>query len=201
MFKAHFSKQRSRVRGAALVEFALVIPLILLLTFGILEYGRTLSELTWASNAAYHAVVLGAESSADLGPAAMNERVDSLKKGQNPDTVDLQMSPNFDIGEGTVKMALHGDVSQSGVGFANLSYTSDIVGPWFAALSSDIGDLNQFPAAPPPNDQFGCDGVKGSGVTGCVTHIAILANGAIGPDSSGGEGVGRPPGPSLGLVD
>lgn len=182
----HFPTQR----GAALVEFAIVIPVILFLCFGIVEYGRTLSELTWASNAAYHAVVLGGESTEDLGPQAMRERVTRLQLGQYSSTASLYQEASFDIGGSTVKMALDGEVATTQVGWFALNYSSDIVGPWFAAMSSSIGNLNEFPEAPDMGDEYGCDGDKGSGDWTC--YVINMAGGA---GSQQGAGIGLPGGP------
>lgn len=67
-------QRRRDERGAAVVEFALVLPVLVLFIFGIIEFGRAYSariELTAAVREGARAVALGANS-ADAQNATKN---------------------------------------------------------------------------------------------------------------------------------
>lgn len=56
-----FDRSRSRTeRGAALVEFALVLPLLLVLVFGIVDFGRAFQSSITLTNATREGARLGA---------------------------------------------------------------------------------------------------------------------------------------------
>ena len=58
--------QRQRQRGQGLVEFALILPLLLLLMVGVIEFGRLLFMYTEVSNAAREAVRYGIARGTDV---------------------------------------------------------------------------------------------------------------------------------------
>ena len=53
------ARMKSRERGVALIELALVLPLLLLLTFGVIEYGWVFTNTAELTNAARNAARLG----------------------------------------------------------------------------------------------------------------------------------------------
>lgn len=57
-------KQKSRYRGAAIVEAAVVFPLIFLLTFGVIEYGWLFLKAQQITNAARHGARIGIRADA-----------------------------------------------------------------------------------------------------------------------------------------
>ena len=61
--------------GAAMVEFAIVLPLILTFLFGIVEVGRLFSQVTWYSSLNYESVVSGSLAPAE--EAVVNTEVNS----------------------------------------------------------------------------------------------------------------------------
>ena len=106
-------KERSRERGAALVEFAIGATVFLTVMFGVVEFGRCL----WAHNALSDAARRGARyainhpsSEVDAvknvviygDPAGGTKPlVDNLKE----ENVDVKYS-NFGLGEGTVSVSI-----------------------------------------------------------------------------------------------
>jgi Flp pilus assembly protein TadG len=69
-------------RGAAVVEFALVLPLLVLFTFGIIEFGRAYSakiELTAAVREGARAAAIAKSACAD--PAKVQECVEEAVRG------------------------------------------------------------------------------------------------------------------------
>lgn len=68
-------RRDARDRGAAAVEMALVLPVLLLLVFGIIDFGRMLNAqitLTEAAREGARASVLGANPSAAVNAASTN---------------------------------------------------------------------------------------------------------------------------------
>lgn len=53
---------KKEIRGAALIEFAVVFPLLVLLLVGVYSLGRAIAQLAWLSQSSYAAVVAGGES-------------------------------------------------------------------------------------------------------------------------------------------
>lgn len=69
----------SRDRGAAAVEFALVLPILLLLVIGILEFGRAYHVQTTLSNAARDGVrVMALQDNSSAAEAQTMESAESL---------------------------------------------------------------------------------------------------------------------------
>ena len=76
-------------RGAAAVEFALVLPLLLLLVFGIVEFGRTFQVQATLSAAAREGVRVMALQD---DQAAARAAVRSATTGLSPRPTDAQIS-------------------------------------------------------------------------------------------------------------
>jgi Flp pilus assembly protein TadG len=72
MERPAFSARKGRDRGAAAVEFALVLPLLLLIVFGIIDFGRALNAQITLTEAAREGVRLAAlgDSSAEVSARA-----------------------------------------------------------------------------------------------------------------------------------
>jgi len=78
------ARNRSGDRGAAAVEFALLLPLLLLLVFGIIDFGRALNAqitLTQAAREGARLAALGQPS------ATVAARTQAAATGLNPVTV------------------------------------------------------------------------------------------------------------------
>jgi len=86
---------RADDRGAAAVEFALVLPLLLILIFGIIDFGRMLNAKITLSEAARE----GARATALLGSDAGSARARSAADGyaiNDPDIRSCPSSPGSD---------------------------------------------------------------------------------------------------------
>jgi Flp pilus assembly protein TadG len=57
--------RRARQRGIALIELAIVLPLLMLITFGVMEYGWMFTTTAEVTNAARHGARLGVRPDAD----------------------------------------------------------------------------------------------------------------------------------------
>ena len=105
-----------RERGAALIEFAMVMPILFLLVFGIIEFGRgyhTKTSLSHASREAVRVAALGTgdpvqvarDSAPNLDPGSITVTVspNPCTPG-NPVVVTLEYDHDYDIplfGSGT----------------------------------------------------------------------------------------------------
>jgi Flp pilus assembly protein TadG len=80
------SRSRATERGAAAVEFALVLPILLMLIFGIVDFGRMLSAKITITEAARE----GARAAALVGRAEGESRARAAADGLAIDRPDVQ---------------------------------------------------------------------------------------------------------------
>ena len=78
----------ARERGAAAVEFALLLPVLLLLVFGIIDFGRALNAQITLTQAAREGARLAA-----LGQPNVVSRTKAAATGLNPVTVTVTACP------------------------------------------------------------------------------------------------------------
>jgi Flp pilus assembly protein TadG len=89
------AQSRANDRGAAAVEFALVLPLLLILIFGIIDFGRLLNAKITLTEAARE----GARATALLGGDAGSERARAAADGyaiEDPAVAPCPSSPGPD---------------------------------------------------------------------------------------------------------
>jgi Flp pilus assembly protein TadG len=110
---------RQREEGAAIVEFALVAPLLVLLLFGIIQFGRVFNAKVTYTHAAREAVrvvavtgdataaeTAASNASQDLNPATLTVVIDDCSDGEATANVsapfELEIpffgNPTLDIG-------------------------------------------------------------------------------------------------------
>jgi Flp pilus assembly protein TadG len=80
---------RASDRGAAAVEFALVLPLLVILIFGIIDFGRMLNAKITLTEAARE----GARAAALVGPDAATDRVRAAADGYDLNDPDIEACP------------------------------------------------------------------------------------------------------------
>ena len=87
-------RRRKSERGAAAVEFALVLPVLILLLFGIIEFGAAYNAQILVTNAAREATrtmaVTGVEADAI---AAANDALNPIGLTVTADDIDFTVSP------------------------------------------------------------------------------------------------------------
>ncbi len=124
-------------QAQALVEFALVLPLLLLLLIAIIDFGRALFVYSEVSNAAREAVRYGAVNAADCNEIA--NRAHSLFSLAPSDSINISIfieAPNTSGGFttkgvcGTVKIA-RGDRIKVDVGTSISPFTLQMIAPLF----------------------------------------------------------------------
>jgi len=80
-------RQRSRVSGQALIEFAIVLPFLLIMALGVIEFGRYAYIGILVGNAARAGTAYGAQSlplSSDTAGITAAAQADYQNNGQNP---------------------------------------------------------------------------------------------------------------------
>jgi Flp pilus assembly protein TadG len=95
---------RSNERGQALVEFTLVVPLLVLLLFGIVEAGRIGNAYLTVTHAARHGARYGAVG-ADNGQ--ITARVADSAAALNPSSIQTNISRTGDDIRVTVAYPIH----------------------------------------------------------------------------------------------
>lgn len=117
MFGCHMTRPRTHDdRGAAAVEFALIIPVLLLLVFGIMEFARLYNEqieLTSAARAGVRSMAIGNNQGA--AAAAAIDAAPSLSPALS--TGQVSFAPGACTSGGTMKVTI--------------SYSSTMLTGWF----------------------------------------------------------------------
>jgi Flp pilus assembly protein TadG len=83
-------------RGVAAVEFALVLPVFLTVSLGIIEYGRALMAANLVTNAAREGCRIAGQagySNADVQSSVQNSLASSLKLSSGQVTVNVTITP------------------------------------------------------------------------------------------------------------
>jgi Flp pilus assembly protein TadG len=88
MSQGRLSGRIARDRGAAAVEFALVLPLLLLIVFGIIDFGRALNAQITLTQAAREGARLAA-----LGQPGVVNRTQAAATGLSPVQVTVTSCP------------------------------------------------------------------------------------------------------------
>jgi Flp pilus assembly protein TadG len=83
-------KTRERQKGQALVEFALVLPLLLLLLFGIVEFGRIFAADLMVIQSAREGARVGAVGEGDT---AIIQRVRDTAAPLDPSLLEIRITP------------------------------------------------------------------------------------------------------------
>jgi Flp pilus assembly protein TadG len=126
-----FGALRRRLAGSsanAMIEFALVLPILLLILFGVTEFGRAISTVQVLNAAAREGARIAAVTNPD--PAAVTARVNAVlgaasvtptsilvegPLGMSEQTVRVTITSDFDVLSGTVLGAFSGTINLQGV--------------------------------------------------------------------------------------
>lgn len=164
-------------QGAGLLEFAIVLPLFILILVGIAQFGRQFSEINWYSTVAYETALAGSQigDQNGYGSELMRSRYNQLydihtqngntrMKEARADNLEDYLyedgdSP-YDANARTVTLDSTGvaqSVLENGVFPISLDFNMSYVAALlFSNPSLDTGDLSEF--ANDPDCYYGCDG-------------------------------------------
>ncbi|MBX6350323.1 MAG: pilus assembly protein [Clostridia bacterium] len=120
--------------GQAVVEFALVLPVVVLLVLGIVEFGRVYGDFTILQAAAREAVRVAATGGDD---AAVVERARQAAPGLDPAALTVEIER--DAGERLVTVRLSYPVAVLKGAMARL-LGSELVLRTSAVMAYDVGD-------------------------------------------------------------
>jgi Flp pilus assembly protein TadG len=138
-FKADLRRLIRDERGVALVEFALVLPLLLVLLFGMLDFGRAfnywIDSTHLANEGARWAVVNKNPGTGTLQQFIQQQAdTDELRNGGSTSVPDpMQVCVSFPVDN---------DTGQSGVVGAPVKVTASVTYHWLPFLGEHIGVLN-----------------------------------------------------------
>ena len=107
------TRQSRRTRGQGLVEFALVLPIILLLTMTALDFGRIYLGYINVQNMARVAANFAANNAADLYDTTSTKHAETLLKYQNQIALDAAAT-NCRLPGGTAPQPTYTDVDGNG---------------------------------------------------------------------------------------
>lgn len=91
-------KREERTGGGTLIEFAIILPLLVILTLGVLSAGRLLTQVQNANQATYLAASLGAELDETILEAGVRERVRQI--------IYLHRKRVEDVGDGSINVTV-----------------------------------------------------------------------------------------------
>jgi len=143
--------------GAAMVEFAIVLPLMMLLFSGLLEIGRVLSQLNWLSQTAFSLITLHGGTPKDYAPQLVSVRFDRLKTAKLNEFSKVGLTVNYP--EPLFGDSYYRTVNEAEVVGMKLSATIrplttilgftipvsiEVTGPFLIPDKSNAGNLGQF---------------------------------------------------------
>lgn len=170
--KINSQKSSGESAGAALVEFAIVLPLMVLIFSGLLEIGRVLSELNWISQTAFNLVALHGGTPKSYAPQLMNDRFNRLKTAKINEfsRVGLTVSDPQPLFEGgSYYQHLANGTEVVGIKLAasiqplttilefSLPVNIEVTGPFLLPDTSAAGPFEEFQN---PSLLYNCDGVQ-----------------------------------------
>jgi len=161
-----FSSQKDR--GASMVEFAIFVPILVLLFIGLVEMGRLLSEYTWVAQASYQTALLGSETLPSLGQPVMEKRKQDLYQiqGKHLQSSLVMPTPSYQTGASDryVQIQMQGEMTRLLKSSYNMDLSVSSTAPLLLLNLTPPSDLNTF-----SNDvcSYDCAGVKCCGV-GCA---------------------------------
>lgn len=179
--------KNNRESGAALVELAMSIPLLVLLVSAIVEFGNIFFYMTWIYQTGFNLAVVGGgvpQDGADLQILARKQQIVAARGIEEPQTrLDLgdpqpaQGSSYFnnDPSIRTVSLSLSTIIHPLGREVASFPIDLSITGPYLLSTESVSGSLSEFAN---PSPMFDCGFNQGSGSSttcrpGCTRTFAI----------------------------
>lgn len=78
-----FHQKKKNELGASMLEFSITVGLLMLLATGTVELGRLVSQISWFSQTAYQAALVGSEYNQDLAEESARDRFRNLYALQN----------------------------------------------------------------------------------------------------------------------
>lgn len=132
MFRA--SRGAPGDRGAAAMEFALVVPILLMLVFGIVDFGFLINRASLINNAARDAARLGSLS-------ATEDEIETAAEGAL-DGLSVTVTVTCLKADGSTCTGYDADAESGGTTIVTIDYTHDMITP-VAAIFADSVDVSR----------------------------------------------------------
>jgi len=134
--KSYCRKLNKASSGAAINEFVLILPLLVLFLTGLLEFGRTLNQVAWLTSATYEAARVGANSPDTQGVQAMDGVANLYYKlrGENMAKGAGSLKGSYDPQNRTVEVVLEDRVEYL-MGSFEIPLRFALAGPHLAGLT------------------------------------------------------------------
>lgn len=109
------AKDQPRQHGGALVEFAIALPICLLVIFGVFEIGRLLAQYSWVQQTSYNSAFLGSGFTLTSPQTDPNYVAATLYNKSNIVAKNaMQQSPSIDVNNTTsssISVRIDGDLN------------------------------------------------------------------------------------------
>lgn len=163
--------------GAALVELAVTMPLMLFIISVLLEFGNIFLYLTWISQSSFNLVSLGALTPEAAVPSAVEFRRQQIiysKAIEEPNTRLSQMfgltELDLSLSNRTVTITLETTISPLGNSTLVFPFNNSLTGPYLLNSAGLTGSLSDF-QNPEAADMYGCAGPQyGGSASNCLIN-------------------------------
>ncbi len=138
--------RKNSERGAALAEFAVVLPLILIFLTGITELNQVFDRISGQSRITYEAVLTSGQVDPDIVTDAVQYTYDMMNKGYADHLAQSELvgNPEFDLPNQTVKISTRAQLIPFLPKIIPLNFNISYIGPQLRSLAQSTTDLESF---------------------------------------------------------
>ncbi|MBN8547769.1 MAG: pilus assembly protein [Deltaproteobacteria bacterium] len=137
------------MKGSVLLEFAIVVPLLVVFFLGISGIGQLLGHVTWISQTTYAAALFAADVPQPDGPAKVQQATERLSEAQNRGQVSGDWNaPVYTVGQITgkpiVSVSVPANVSPLVSAMFSSSIGVSVAAPYLVPSQAAFAGFNDF---------------------------------------------------------